>query len=577
MAQLVESLPQRPVAIKVKNEGLFRLKDVQGDGNCFFNAVVMSHEINIECPLDLKDQMAAELMNNKEAKAIYNEMFPSEKEYETFVKGIARRGKYQGTKAALFVCFMFEVNICLITNAPNGFEIHNTQQWLRLMQANMVIEDSAPTIYLYHHLFKRPFKKSKKCNHFGYLHRIEASRESDVIYENDSMPHEESAPIEINSEDENTEVRVEEIRNSTVGDSKSEEDLLEPPLKRCKTKDGQIGKQKNMNEMKQKKMMHFLGKMKANKQQAEQIEAQRKSVNKLDIELECALSIERIISCLESEETNRNRKSVPSLKKGRHELDWTSRSAIIYFYLHPALGKKDLVRSSTLFRVCPRTLEGWVTKADMKRKWPSMVNDLKFDDVIQAMPESCTKQRLLNLDIDESVKKLKTIPSTGLKIFTRNSSSKFSHQAIFAMAKNNQALYVRRTDKRIIERQARTRKYMEVQNFIQETVATRWNMGMPIPKEELRRLVVAKSKEQSWEEWKETYGQGTYETRRKLTVYLDRAIAKMGYSVRKTTVSQKIPEDWRRLAEIGAKRVRESFRQANVDVVLAADETFIRS
>ena len=28
------------------------------DGNCFFNAVVLSPEINVECPLDLKDQMA---------------------------------------------------------------------------------------------------------------------------------------------------------------------------------------------------------------------------------------------------------------------------------------------------------------------------------------------------------------------------------------------------------------------------------------------------------------------------------------------------------------------------------------
>ena len=31
---------------KVKNEGISSLKDVQGDRNCFFNAVILSLEIN---------------------------------------------------------------------------------------------------------------------------------------------------------------------------------------------------------------------------------------------------------------------------------------------------------------------------------------------------------------------------------------------------------------------------------------------------------------------------------------------------------------------------------------------------
>ena len=116
-------------AIKVKNLGLFRLKDVSGDGNCFFNAIVLSKDLNFECSLDLKNQMASLLMRNKEAKVIYNEVFADNKEeYETFVKGVGRRGKHQSTKAALFICYMFEVNICFITNETNGFQVHDTRQ-----------------------------------------------------------------------------------------------------------------------------------------------------------------------------------------------------------------------------------------------------------------------------------------------------------------------------------------------------------------------------------------------------------------------------------------------------------------
>ena len=95
----------------MKNEGIFSLKDIQGDGNCFFNAIILSPKINFECPLDLKDQMAEQFQYNNEAKALYNKMFQNEEPYETFVKGIARQGKHQGTKAALFICFIFEVNV----------------------------------------------------------------------------------------------------------------------------------------------------------------------------------------------------------------------------------------------------------------------------------------------------------------------------------------------------------------------------------------------------------------------------------------------------------------------------------
>ena len=63
--------------------------------------------------------------------------------------------------------------------------------------------------------------------------------------------------------------------------------------------------------------------------------------------------------------------------------------------------------------------------------------------------------------------------------------------------------------------------------------------------------------------------------RKKLGVFLQRAIIKIGYSVRKSIVSQKIPDDWRRLSELGAKRVCKAFLEADVDVVLAADETFV--
>ena len=90
-------------------------------------------------------------------------------------------------------------------------------------------------------------------------------------------------------------------------------------------------------------------------------------------------------------------------------------------------------------------------KAGMKKRWSSMVNDLKFNDDLRAIPESRTIERLLNLDIDPKLKKFK-VPTNGLKIYTRNSSSNSTYQAILAMTKSTKSVYVRKTDKRINER-----------------------------------------------------------------------------------------------------------------------------
>ena len=43
---------------------------------------------------------------------------------------------------------------------------------LRQMGFNFISEES-PAIFLYHHLFRRPFTKSARCNHFAYLFKVD--------------------------------------------------------------------------------------------------------------------------------------------------------------------------------------------------------------------------------------------------------------------------------------------------------------------------------------------------------------------------------------------------------------------
>ena len=58
--------------------------------------------------------------------------------------------------------------------------------------------------------------------------------------------------------------------------------------------------------------------------------------------------------------------------------------------------------------------------------------------------------------------------------------------------------------------------------------------------------------------------------------WLRRVVDSANFSQRRESIGQKIPAEWRVLAERGAQRVRKTFSEAKVNVVINCDETFIR-
>jgi len=56
---------------------------------------------------------------------------------------------------------------------------------------------------------------------------------------------------------------------------------------------------------------------------------------------------------------------------------------------------------------------------------------------------------------------------------------------------------------------------------------------------------------------------------------ISRVLKRKRWSVRKKTLLQSVPVDWRNKAEQNSERIQERFRSENVDVVINADETFI--
>ena len=58
--------------------------------------------------------------------------------------------------------------------------------------------------------------------------------------------------------------------------------------------------------------------------------------------------------------------------------------------------------------------------------------------------------------------------------------------------------------------------------------------------------------------------------------WLSRAIGRHGWVIRKSTVSQKVPDNWLEIGGLESVRICETFRLAEIDVLINADETFLR-
>jgi hypothetical protein len=62
----------------------------------------------------------------------------------------------------------------------------------------------------------------------------------------------------------------------------------------------------------------------------------------------------------------------------------------------------------------------------------------------------------------------------------------------------------------------------------------------------------------------------------RFSTWLGRVLKRHNFSNRKQTISQSIPSDWKKIALDSTAVIRNSFSAADVDHIIAMDETFIK-
>ena len=172
------------------DNGVFKINDVLGDGDCFLHSLNISQHINMPGTEELRKYVVQNLrQESTRFKSIYQKISGSDaKLYENWVKTIERRGYWLGTSLAVFISMIFNVNVVLVTNGMKGFLTVDIRKWM--LNIGVVLDPNAPNVYIYHHLHKQPFKSSMQCNHFAFM-RPHSGETTDYIYENKGYDDEE--------------------------------------------------------------------------------------------------------------------------------------------------------------------------------------------------------------------------------------------------------------------------------------------------------------------------------------------------------------------------------------------------
>lgn len=118
----------------------------------------------------------------------------------------------------------------------------------------------------------------------------------------------------------------------------------------------------------------------------------------------------------------------------------------------------------------------------------------------------------------------------------------------------------------------RQKKWPEIERYIVDQAKESWEMGALLTKEQLVYRV-----QQHITATKNTTAIAMYVKGKPNTLqkFISRTLEKNDWSVRKITISQSVPVDWRSKAVENSARIRQKFNEEKVGVVVNADETFL--
>lgn len=263
---------------------------------------------------------------------------------------------------------------------------------------------------------------------------------------------------------------------------------------------------------------------------------------------------------------------------------WSVKAKAIYYYLHTMLGNGRLRETATAFGYSKTTLGCWLDKKKYNywQSWLPYVSAMTPEESISGVVSESERLFLSNRmpQIKEFGQlKLQQYNVEGEQLYMAAIRDEMTIQKKVAISNKNpdKFVLVKRSAKRVTAKQ-RVRKYPEPHQFLKEIITKRWETGDPITSDEVWFTICQRfncpEPNSLNDEFKKIYVGPT--KRSTFSTWLKRALKTLGYSIRKRTISQKVPKNWAEVAMLDSARICEVMKERGVTVLLNADETFVK-
>ena len=165
--------------IKVKNQ-FFRFHDQDGDGNCLYRSIAASAVTNIKDHWDLCVNLITRILQtiekNENQSHIVREIWNNNKHGDSLQHWCYTQQEDRKWSSSLdieYLSYFHGINIISITNEARGHGSLETYRTLSTVISNGVLNTSDSVIYIYHHLYRRPFEIGCQANHWGWLEPVD--------------------------------------------------------------------------------------------------------------------------------------------------------------------------------------------------------------------------------------------------------------------------------------------------------------------------------------------------------------------------------------------------------------------
>ena len=269
------------------------------------------------------------------------------------------------------------------------------------------------------------------------------------------------------------------------------------------------------------------------------------------------------------------------------------RSAAAYIFLHGRIYgqlsfnmKAEKVAAAV--GVGKDTVRKWFSLHDQSSKanmelWVPLVRDMNWKQAARHFNSRWTAQ--WNIGEDEKITE-ELGPYEAHITGTQTILSKFTPGTTTAGMKSaakadKNTIVVKGSAKRGLRKDANNgRKHAALEEFVRDLVVQRWELGDPIGKAELADEL--RARDEAAADYVDGNGDSFYKSyldpaknASGLSNWMGRVLDRMGWSLRKNSIGQIVPADWRAQAEKNAADLRKLFKDENVDVMLNADQTFV--